>query len=203
MDKFALVVLASLTLAACATPVQTAGTTAGAVGGAVVGGPVGAVVGGATGLWSPRLGAHLAALTIITTAIAAAGTTHTATFTIAGATTSLPACKLSPPIAAAVAAVLGLIVARYGESLDRKKVIAWLKMLENQSAQPRPEDPMGAYDFTWLWRELGVGDDGADRIEAGRLANAERLGIWGSAWRTRSRLLGQNLCGRSWWYGRL
>ena len=49
MDKFALVVLASLTLAACATPVQTAGTTAGAVGGAVVGGPVGAVVGGPVG----------------------------------------------------------------------------------------------------------------------------------------------------------
>ena len=40
----------------------------------------------------------------------------------------------------------------------RKKEIAWLKMLENQSAQ-RPEDPMGAYDFTWLWRELGVGDE--------------------------------------------
>jgi len=41
----------------------------------------------------------------------------------------------------------------------RKKVIAWLKMLENQSAQPRPEDPMGAYDFTWQWRELGVGNE--------------------------------------------
>jgi hypothetical protein len=58
MDKFALVALASLTLAGCATPIQTAGTTAGAVGGAVVGGPVGAVVGGATGAvvtapWSP------------------------------------------------------------------------------------------------------------------------------------------------------
>ena len=34
--------------------------------------------------------------------------------------TSLPACKLSPPIAAAVAAVLGLIVAMYSESLDRQ-----------------------------------------------------------------------------------
>ena len=34
-----------------------------------------------------------------------------------------------------------------------------VKMLENQSAQQRPEDPMGAYDFTWLWRELGVGDE--------------------------------------------
>ena len=58
MHKFALVALASMTLAACATRVQTAGTTAGAVGGAVVGGPVGAVVGGATGAvvtapWSP------------------------------------------------------------------------------------------------------------------------------------------------------
>jgi len=58
MDKFAPVALACLTLAACATPVQTAGTTAGAIGGAVVGGPVGAVVGGATGAvvtapWSP------------------------------------------------------------------------------------------------------------------------------------------------------
>jgi hypothetical protein len=41
----------------------------------------------------------------------------------------------------------------------RKKVIAWLKMLENQSAQQRPEDPMAAYDFTWLWQELGVGDE--------------------------------------------
>jgi hypothetical protein len=41
----------------------------------------------------------------------------------------------------------------------RKKVIAWLKMLENQSAQQRPEDPMAAYDFTWLWRELGFGDE--------------------------------------------
>jgi osmotically inducible lipoprotein OsmB len=58
MNKFTLVLLASLTLAACATPVQTAGTTAGAVGGGLVGGPVGAVVGGAAGAvvtapWSP------------------------------------------------------------------------------------------------------------------------------------------------------
>jgi hypothetical protein len=41
----------------------------------------------------------------------------------------------------------------------RKKVIAWLKMLENQSAQQHTEDPMGAYDFAWLWRELGVGGE--------------------------------------------
>ena len=63
MGKFALMLVACLTLAACATPVQTAGTTAGAVGGAVVGGPVGAVVGGATRAvvtapWSPFGGPH-------------------------------------------------------------------------------------------------------------------------------------------------
>ena len=49
MNKIALALLATLTLGACATPQQTAGTTAGAIGGAVVGGPVGAVVGGAAG----------------------------------------------------------------------------------------------------------------------------------------------------------
>ena len=44
----------------------------------------------------------------------------------------------------------------------RKKVIAWLKTLENQSAQQRPEDPMGAYDFTVAvartrrWRRAAV-----------------------------------------------
>jgi len=63
MDRIALVALASLALAACATPTQTVGTTAGAVGGAVVGGPIGAVVGGATGAvvtapWSPLGGQY-------------------------------------------------------------------------------------------------------------------------------------------------
>jgi hypothetical protein len=33
------------------------------------------------------------------------------------------------------------------------------RVAENQSAQQRPEDPMGTYDFTWLWRELGDGDE--------------------------------------------
>jgi hypothetical protein len=82
-------------------------------------------------------------------------------------------------------------------------VIAWLKMLENLSAQQRPEDPMGAYDFTWLWRDLGVGDERRGPDRGGAFGNAERLGNWGSAWRTRSRLLGQNHCGRFWWYGSL
>jgi hypothetical protein len=49
MNRIALVLLASLALGACATPVQTAGTAAGAVSGGLVGGPVGAVVGGAAG----------------------------------------------------------------------------------------------------------------------------------------------------------
>lgn len=36
----------------------------------------------------------------------------------------------------------------------RDKVIAWLKMLENGSAQQDPDDPMASYDFTWMWEEL-------------------------------------------------
>ena len=63
MKKALLIVLGALTLDACATPQQSAGTTAGAVGGAVVGGPVGAVVGGAAGAvvtapWSPLGGSY-------------------------------------------------------------------------------------------------------------------------------------------------
>ena len=59
MGKIALAMLASLTLAACASPQQTVGTTAGAVGGALIGGPVGAVVGGATGAVVTAPGAPL------------------------------------------------------------------------------------------------------------------------------------------------
>ena len=40
---------------------------------------------------------------------------------------------------------------------DRAKVVAWLKTLENRSGRaPDPDDPMATYDFTWMWRELGV-----------------------------------------------
>src|SRR5208337_996572 len=42
---------------------------------------------------------------------------------------------------------------------------------------------------------------GGDRIEAGRSAMRKGFGVWGSAWRTRSRLLGHIHCGRFWWYG--
>ena len=39
----------------------------------------------------------------------------------------------------------------------RKKVADWLKFLENRSAgQTNPADPMATYDFTWMWRELGI-----------------------------------------------
>lgn len=38
----------------------------------------------------------------------------------------------------------------------REKVVAWLKMLENGSAKRPAGDPIGDYDFTWMWRELGL-----------------------------------------------
>ena len=56
--------------------------------------------------------------------------------------------------------------------------IAWLKMLENQSAQQRPEDPMGAYDFTWLWRELPVTAARRQRRASLRIRAAERDEEW-------------------------
>lgn len=39
----------------------------------------------------------------------------------------------------------------------RQRLSAWLKHLENRSgSQPDPNDPMATYDFTWMWRELGI-----------------------------------------------
>jgi hypothetical protein len=38
----------------------------------------------------------------------------------------------------------------------RDKVAAWLKYLENRSANRDPADPIATYDFGWMWRELGV-----------------------------------------------
>jgi hypothetical protein len=40
----------------------------------------------------------------------------------------------------------------------REKVAAWLKTLENHAAHRPPDDPIGGYDFTWMWRELGIED---------------------------------------------
>jgi hypothetical protein len=38
----------------------------------------------------------------------------------------------------------------------REKVAAWLKTLENHAARQPPDDPIANYDFSWMWRELGV-----------------------------------------------
>ena len=38
----------------------------------------------------------------------------------------------------------------------REKVAAWLKTLENHSARRPAGDPIGAYDFGWMWQELGI-----------------------------------------------
>jgi hypothetical protein len=40
----------------------------------------------------------------------------------------------------------------------REKLVAWLKYLENKTAQHAPGDPMGNYDFSWLWAKLGIAD---------------------------------------------
>jgi hypothetical protein len=40
-------------------------------------------------------------------------------------------------------------------SSGRKKVVAWLKHIENSSARD-PESPMAEYDFRWMWEELGL-----------------------------------------------
>jgi len=38
----------------------------------------------------------------------------------------------------------------------RKKLVAWLKRLENQNAGHDTDDPMVSYDAAWIWQELGV-----------------------------------------------
>jgi hypothetical protein len=39
----------------------------------------------------------------------------------------------------------------------RRKVADWLKHIENQTKSGRQSgDPMASYDFTWLWRDLGL-----------------------------------------------
>ncbi len=38
----------------------------------------------------------------------------------------------------------------------REKVVAWLKILKNGSARRSAGDPIGDYDFAWMWRELGL-----------------------------------------------
>ena len=39
----------------------------------------------------------------------------------------------------------------------RRKVADWLKHIENQTKSGNlPDGPMASYDFTWLWRDLGL-----------------------------------------------
>lgn len=40
----------------------------------------------------------------------------------------------------------------------RTKVADWLKYIENGAAKSDAADPMGTYDFTWMWAELGLSD---------------------------------------------
>ena len=46
-------------------------------------------------------------------------------------------------------------------SFGRSQVLVTipLKMLENHSAQHGRDDPVGSYDFTWICKELGLGDE--------------------------------------------
>ena len=38
----------------------------------------------------------------------------------------------------------------------RKKLVDWLKLLENHSAKQPADDALSDYDFTWMWEKLGV-----------------------------------------------
>lgn len=42
-----------------------------------------------------------------------------------------------------------------GTTAGRKKVIDWLKLLENRSAK-HDDGPIAVYDFGWMWAELGL-----------------------------------------------
>ena len=41
----------------------------------------------------------------------------------------------------------------------RQKVIGWLKNLENGEGRRARKDGTPPYDFSWMWRELGVLED--------------------------------------------
>lgn len=40
----------------------------------------------------------------------------------------------------------------------REQVVAWLKYLENTTARRARDEEAAAYDFTWMWEELGIAD---------------------------------------------
>ncbi len=43
-----------------------------------------------------------------------------------------------------------------GTPEGRAKVIGWLKYLENGESRRAQKQGMPPYDFTWMWRQLGV-----------------------------------------------
>lgn len=92
-----------------------------------------------------------------------------------GLTTSEPAPAVAPEVATPL--VHAMLDRQYRATLDepvgmlgditpraaarttagRERLSAWLKHLENRSgAALDPNDPMATYDFTWIWRELGI-----------------------------------------------
>ena len=40
----------------------------------------------------------------------------------------------------------------------REQVVAWLKYLENIAVRQARNDSSAAYDFAWMWEELGIAD---------------------------------------------
>jgi len=89
----------------------------------------------------------------------------------------LPSAEPAVPPEAAAQLVHDVMDRHYREALDqpvgmlgeltpreaaktasgRKKIAEWLKFIENRAANhPNDADPMATYDFSWIWRELGV-----------------------------------------------
>src|SRR3546814_6298543 len=92
-----------------------------------------------------------------------------------GLTSSEPAPAIAPEVATPL--IHAMLDRQYRATLDepvgmlgditpraavqtaagRHRVAGWLKHLENRSSsQLDANDPMATYDFTWIWRELGI-----------------------------------------------
>ena len=91
-----------------------------------------------------------------------------------GLTSSAPAPAIAPEVATPL--IHAMLDRQYRATLDepvgmlgditpraavqtaagRHRVAGWLKHLENRSSQLDANDPMATYDFTWIWRELGI-----------------------------------------------
>ena len=37
-------------------------------------------------------------------------------------------------------------------------MVSWLQTLENHSSKRSAGNPIGEYDFAWIWQELGVAE---------------------------------------------